>query len=124
MFDRFIFSAALIGTAIVVSAPAMAEGDAANGEEIYAQCAGCHSIETGVTKGGPTMAGLFGRTAGTLDGFDHSDAMAGSGIVWDEASLTSFLSDPDGTVPGTKMRVSADTDDAGLADLIAYLKTL
>jgi cytochrome c len=66
--------------------------------------------------------GLFGRQAGTVPGFDYSEAMKASGIIWDEETLDAFLSDPRGFVPGTKMTYAGVKNPQDRADLIAYLK--
>lgn len=56
-----------------------------------------------------------------MPGYNFSKAMASSGIVWDEATLTKFIGDPEATVPGTKMHLGATDDPQIIADLIAYL---
>lgn len=99
---------------------ALAEGDPARGEAIYARCRGCHSIER--NRIGPMHRGLFGRAAGTVAGFAYSDAMKRSGIVWDEATLDRFLASPREVVPGTRMTYAGIADAQERADLIAYLK--
>ena len=49
--------------------------------------------------------------------------MKNSGITWDEASLSEFLANPKGKVPGTKMVFAGIKNEKDRADLIAYLKT-
>jgi len=44
-----------------------------------------------------------------------------SGIVWSEASLTEYIVDPSGKMPGTKMMFS-DKNEQEIRDLWAYLK--
>jgi cytochrome c len=97
-----------------------AEPDPAHGEEIYARCQGCHSIDRNRT--GPKHLGLFGRKAGSVEGFTYSKAMRESGIAWDEATLDKFLENPRGVVPGTKMTYAGVKDAQERADLIAYLR--
>ena len=110
----------------------MAEGDPASGEKLFngfLRCYACHSLEPGVTKVGPSLAWLFGRAAGTADGFDrYTDAMKTSGVVWDAASLSEFLADPQKYIPGNSMAmndyfVTDKVSSAQIrADVIAYLK--
>src|SRR5258708_11148462 len=64
---------------------ANAEGDAAAGEKVFAHCAPCHSTKPGENKVGPSLAGVFGRKAGTEPGFSYSPAVKGQEITWDEA---------------------------------------
>jgi cytochrome c len=118
---RKVGSVALLAAMLAVGAvPARAGGDPARGEEIYERCMGCHSIER--DRVGPHHLGLFGRKAGSVPGFDYSDAMRNSGIVWDETVLDVFITNPAKRVPGTKMGFSGIPDAAERADLIAYLK--
>lgn len=97
--------------------------DVANGEKLFRRCAQCHDIEKGVTKLGPTLKGVVGRPAGSVEGFKYSKQMQGSGLTWDEATLTEFLHDPKKKVPGTRMIFPGMKDDAQINDLIAYLQS-
>lgn len=98
---------------------AIARGDPANGERIYGRCLACHALQYDRT--GPRHCGLFGRKAGSVPGFDYSEAMKRSGIVWNAATLDRFLANPLGTVPGTTMGYAGIADARERADLIAYL---
>ena len=71
---------------------------------------------------GPNLHGLFGRKAGTSAGYEYSDPMKKSGIVWDETTLAEYNRDPKGKVPGTKMLYNGVKNAGQLADLVAYLK--
>mgnify|MGYP000093059707 CR=1 FL=1 len=103
--------------------PGSAEAqDAKAGEAVFRQCATCHTLEAGKAKIGPSLHGLFGRKAGTVEGFSYSEAMKGSGIVWDEPSLAEYLKAPKKVVPGTKMTFPGLKDETKLHNLIAYLK--
>lgn len=96
-----------------------ASGDAAAGEKIYERCLACHALAYDRT--GPRHCGLFGRSAGSVPGFDYSDAMRRSGIVWNASTLDRFLADPLGTVPGTTMGYAGVPDSHERRDLIAWL---
>lgn len=95
-------------------------GDPARGEQVYARCMACHSLEE--NRVGPRHCGLFGRHAGRAPGFSYSPAMRRSRIVWNEKTLDRFLTDPQKYVPGTAMVFSGVPDPAERADLIAWLK--
>ena len=99
---------------------ALAGGDPGRGAELYGRCLACHALTYNRT--GPKHCGLFGRRAGGIEGFDYSDAMKRSGIVWDAESLDRFLADPLAAVPGTTMTYDGVTDPGERADLIAYLQ--
>jgi cytochrome c len=94
--------------------------DSERGAAIYERCMGCHAIGYEVV--GPDHAGLYGRKAGSLPGYDYSPGMRQAGWIWNEATLDRFLADPRGVVPGTKMGFAGIPDAAERADLIAYLK--
>ncbi len=110
------------GFLMLGSQAAVAEGDAANGEKVYKKCKACHSLEAGKNKVGPSLAGIMGRTAGTEEGFKFSDAMKDSGLVWDEATLDSFLAKPKDVVPKTRMAFPGLKNEQDRLDVIAYLK--
>ncbi|NYE62792.1 cytochrome c [Duganella sp. 1224] len=93
------------------------------GKKAFEQCAACHSLKAGENGVGPTLHGLLGSTAGTVEGFRFSGPMKRSGIVWDEKTLTEFLRNPQAVVPNTRMPFSGMTDEAELKALVAYLAT-
>jgi cytochrome c len=70
---------------------------------------------------GPRLAGVYGRKAGSVVGFDYSAGLKNSGMTWNEATLERWLSDPDMVVPDTKMDLEVPKAQDRL-DLIAYLK--
>ena len=112
-------AAALVAGA---SAPALAQ-DAAGGERTFAQCRACHqSGEPAKNAVGPVLNGLFGRKAGTIEGYSYSAANKNSGITWDEATFREYIKDPKAKVPGTKMVYAGLKDEKRIDDLIAFLK--
>lgn len=97
--------------------------DAASGEKIFAQCRACHQVgETAKNAVGPHLNGLFGRKAGTVEGYAYSPANKNSGIVWDDATFSEYIKDPKAKVPGTKMIYAGLKDEKRIQDLVAYLK--
>ncbi len=90
------------------------------GQHIYQQCMGCHSFEYHRT--GPMHCQLFGRQAGSAEGFDYSSAMRESDIVWNEESLDQFLKSPLTFLPGTSMGFVGLQDRAQRTTLIDYIK--
>ena len=113
--------AAIVGPATGASAQSC---DAAKGQRVFnQQCRACHTVDKdGANAVGPNLHGLFGRKAGTAAGFEFSEAMKTSGIVWDDKTLAEYNRDPKGKVPGTKMVFNGVKQQAQLDDLMAYLK--
>lgn len=100
--------AALIGLALALPATAtsvMAQ-DAAAGEKEFGKCKACHAITapdgTAIHKGGktgPDLYGIIGRTVGSEAAFaarykDSIKAVGETGLVWDEAELAAYMTDP------------------------------
>jgi cytochrome c len=112
----------IISAAALISSSASAQ-DAASGEKIFAQCRACHQIgESAKNAVGPVLNGLFGRKAGTIEGYNYTAANKNSGITWDEATFRDYIKDPKVKIPGTKMIYAGLKDDKRIDDLIAYLK--
>jgi cytochrome c len=88
-------------------------------------CRTCHSVREGDNRLGPSLHGIIGKKAGSSPDYpNYSQALARSGIVWDEALLDRFLASPDKTVPGNNMKPYAGLPDAEVRkEIIAYLKT-
>jgi cytochrome c len=109
--------------ALALATPAHAQqGDATRGEQTFVECAACHSVDRGVNNMGPSLAGVFGRNAGSLPDFRYSAAMRKSGITWTPQALDAFIADPQKRVPANRMPYAGLTDAAARADLIAYLE--
>ena len=120
---RAISSAAILVFAGIGAAHAA--GDAALGKKVFNRCMACHDATTDHDKVGPHLLGVVGRTAGTAQSFNYSQAMkdaGAAGLVWDEANLSLYLRAPKLKVPGNKMGFSGLTNDADIANVIAYLK--
>ncbi|MDQ7915031.1 c-type cytochrome [Pseudomonas sp. 102515] len=99
--------------------------DADNGRNLFLRrCHNCHSVGPGAQSGfGPQLNDLFGRQAGSLAGYNYSDAMRQAGFAWDREALAAFLRDPERKVPGTKMRFWGIGDAEDLGDIADYLET-
>lgn len=97
-------------------------GDAARGLQAYeARCGGCHSVAA--DRVGPRHAGVYGRRAGSVAGYDYSDALRRSGVTWNAESLERWMADPEALVPGQRMGYRLG-DAQARADIVAYLATL
>lgn len=119
----------LRGTAILLlaawSLSAIAAGDAARGARLFQNCAACHSVTPGEHMSGPSLAGVWQRKAGTAQGFHrYSEALKGTGVVWNEATLDAWLQNPAAFAPGNYMTFPGIPDAAARSDLIAYLEAV
>lgn len=103
---------------LCLAAPASA-GDPERGRAVYDRCLACHALERNRT--GPKHCGLLGRRAGSLPGFDYSEAMRSAGIVWTAETLDRFLRAPLEMLPETTMTYDGIADPQERADLIAFL---
>ncbi len=119
--------AKILGIAFVlsVSATYAHSADVAKGKKVFNKCKACHSLNAGKNGIGPSLAGLFGRTAGTTEKYKFSKAMseAGSkGLVWNDKTLTDYLKKPRDYVKGTKMTFAGLNKASDLENIIAFLK--
>ena len=115
-----------VATAVMtfpLAAAAQTKGDPKRGGKIYRVCVSCHALQPGVHTSGPSLAGVWGRMAGTVKDFvRYSRELRSSGIIWDADTLNTWLSDPGAMVSGTYMRFRGIRDSKARADLIAFLK--
>ncbi len=128
-----LVSAAILSLPLVFSAHAQ-EGDAAAGEKIFKKCTACHKIGDDAKNGvGPVLNSVFGRTAGTFEGYKYGKSIIAAGekgLVWDEEQIFGYIENPrqflrdylDDKKAKAKMtfRLKKEEDRR---NVIAYLKT-
>lgn len=110
--------------------PARAEaiGDPVAGEKIFKKCAKCHQIGEGAKhRIGPILNDVFGRQAGSADGFKRYSKgmirMGKDGLHWDYEHLMTYLENPKSLVSGTRMSFRGLKKEKDRHDVIAYLRT-
>ena len=96
--------------------------------ETFRWCRFCHTFRRNEPHlVGPNLHAIFGQRAGTVPNFHFSEAMAeasAQGLVWNDETLSAYLADPDGFLPGTSMIISSGpvADAARRAAVINLLK--
>jgi cytochrome c len=95
--------------------------DPDKGKAVFEQCAACHSLGEAGDYDGPTLKGVFGRKAGSLEDYRYSAAMKRSAVTWDAMTLDQYVTDPQAFIPGNRMAFAGITDKAERDDLLAYL---
>lgn len=102
---------------------AFAAGDAQRGARVFGACVACHSLELDRHLTGPSLAGVWGRKAGSVETYHrYSDELKRSELVWNEGTLDAWLRDPQKLGPGNTMQFQGLPDDRARADLIAFLQ--
>jgi cytochrome c2 len=103
-----------------------AQGNAAEGENVFKKCKTCHDVGEGAkNKIGPILSNIVGRKAASIDGYAYSSelkALGSQGFVWTEENLNKYLSNVKDVVAHGKMVFPGLKDDQDRKDLIAYLK--
>ena len=117
---------AALAALLLLAAPVARAQDAAAGQRVFAQCRACHTLNEGGRNGvGPNLWQVFGRRAGSVEGFRYSAAMrerGAAGLMWNAETLRAYVMEPRAVVPGGSMTYAGLRNEQQLADLIAYLR--
>jgi cytochrome c len=105
---------------MTLTAHAASAADAVHGKQVFTTCAACHSDKPDAI--GPSLKGVFGRKAGSLDGFRYSNAMLRAGFNWDETNLRDYIKDPQAKVKGNRMPFGGLNKPQDIEDVVAFLK--
>ena len=112
--------------ALPTAAMAQTAGDAAKGEKVFAKCKACHVVDAETNRVGPYLKGLIGRNVASVPNYKYSEAMlefAKTNPVWTEELFLTYIENPKGLVPKTKMVFPGLKKEDERADILAYLKT-
>lgn len=123
---RHLHLAAAVAALLAAPAFAMAqevEGDPEAGQRVFNQCRACHQVgENARNLVGPVLNDLFGRESASVETYNYSQAMQDYDVTWTHETFRTYIKDPRGEVPGTKMVFAGVQDDERITDLIAYLE--
>lgn len=112
-----ILTALIVPGLVAAAFPATAQEDDAQ-LAYNNHCRTCHSLDEGDNRLGPSLHGVLGRQAGTLEGYTFTRSMTQSGVTWDAESLDAFITNPDSVVPGHGMRPYAGISDPEVREKI------
>ena len=111
------FMLVTIGSSLFSPARVQAQ---ANGKALFEKrCGGCHALDR--DKEGPRLGGVYGRTSGSVDSFQYSEALKKARIVWKQDTLDRWLTDTEKLVPENDMTFHVEKADER-SEIIAYLK--
>ena len=121
----FALSIAALG---VGSGAAETLGDAAKGAAAFDKyCKQCHMVgPQAKSRIGPSLNGIYGRRAGSIEGFSYSKSMArmgADGLSWTVERLDAYLENPKALVSGTRMNFPGLPDATQRHDLMAFLRS-
>ena len=118
-----VLYSASISIPALMSGVAMAQ-DATAGERLFRQrCSACHTVQPGQNRIGPTLAGIVGRKAGSVEGARYSQGLRDLGVTRDAAQLDAYLANPRAMVPSSTMALVVP-NTADRASIVAYLAGL
>jgi cytochrome c len=122
---RLGFCGAMLVTRAATAQIPLPEARPPDGPTLFKQqCATCHTNNlTDPVRQGPSLFGIIGRRAGTVDGFHYSSGFAKADFVWDDARLDAWITNPQAMIPGAVMAYRQAKPEARAA-IIAYLKEL
>jgi cytochrome c len=112
----------IAGIAALGAATPALSADAEHGKQLYQACIACHSEKPDAI--GPSLKGVVGRKAATLEDFRYSAPMRRANLTWDDANLRAYISDPQAMVKGNRMPFGGVREPKDVDDIVAYLKTL
>lgn len=120
-----IFWVLLAGAVCSATGAADAAGDIDRGERAFRACVACHSLQPGRHLTGPSLAGIWGKQAGTVAGFTrYSEALKAADLIWNAETLDAWLKNPRAFIPKNRMTFRGIPEPAARQDLIAYLQAV
>ncbi|MEO0329439.1 MAG: cytochrome c family protein [Pseudomonadota bacterium] len=133
-----VLKTSLIATGMVMAVTtgswAVDGGDATKGESVFKRCMSCHMVgDDAKNKVGPVLNNVFGRAAGTFEGYKYGKSIVAAGeasLVWDANEIFEYLGDPkkylraklEDKKAKSKMSFKLKKEE-DRKDVIAYLKT-
>ena len=116
--------AMLVASAALAQMP-LPEAKPPDGPTLFKQqCATCHTNNaTDPVRQGPSLFGVIGRHAGSVNGFHYSAGFTKADFIWDDTRLDAWMTNPQAMIPGAVMAYRQAKPEIRAA-IIAYLKEL
>jgi cytochrome c len=129
MLRKSVLQAAVFCAAILCQSDAPQAQNLVEDRKLFeTTCTPCHNYDKG---GEPDLYGLtlnlygvVGRKAASVPGFEYSEDLRKSDIVWDEAIIDKFITAPRNLFPGTRMELPGVQDVTTRTGIIRYLRNL
>lgn len=103
----------------------LARANAEEGAATFKTCWACHTSEKGEPAViGPNLWGVVGRPKAGEPGYRYSEALKAKGGTWSYEALAELIHNPRTFAPGTSMAFRGIEENARIANLLAYLRTL
>jgi len=94
----------------------------AGADSFAANCVVCHSMANPLkTKVGPGLYGVVDRPSASVAGFQYSDALKASNIIWTKKNLDTYLTDPAAMIPNNKMPFKGLSSASERENIIEFL---
>lgn len=119
------FCGAMLAARAALAQMPLPEAKPPDGPTLFKQqCATCHTNNlTDQVRQGPSLFGVVGRRAGSVDGFHYSSGLARADFAWDDTKLDAWITNPQAMIPGAVMAYRQAKPEIRAA-IIAYLKEL
>ena len=73
----------------------------------------------------PSLHRILGKPAGVAENFTYSSAMIemrNNGLIWTPETINAFISNPEGYIPGNRMRMGGIKDPQTRELIINYIE--
>jgi cytochrome c len=129
ILQKPVFQIAVFCAAVLCEPDPSQAQNLAEGRKLFERtCTPCHNYDRDgeLDMYGQTLNlyGVVGRKAASVAGFDYSEGLRRSGIVWNEAIIDTFITAPKKLIPGTRMELPGVEDEKTRTSIVRYLRGL
>ena len=129
ILQKPVFQIAVFCAAVLCEPDPSQAQNLAEGRKLFERtCTPCHNYDRDgeLDMYGQTLNlyGVVGRKSASVAGFQYSEDLRKSDIVWDEAIIDKFIAAPKKLFPGTRMELPGVEDVKTRTGIIRYLRSL